>query len=140
MKWTDAQIAQLKSLCFDEVSNSEIAEYFGVPATEIHAKRSQLGITIPKVKAAKEQAVAEAEKVMNADDHKGLEIFCNAGELCIVLARSGDTALIVRPANGCSPFVVPLQHKPGASDWWQGRYFPDLESAYKFYSEEVRKV
>jgi hypothetical protein len=80
-----------------------------------------------------EAAVVEMEK----STEKGLETFFNAGDTCIVLARSGDTALIVRPTNGCCPYVVPLQHKPGAKDWWQGRYFSNLANAWAFYSKEV---
>jgi len=81
MKWTDHQIAELKQMCFAEdadmrkFSNAEIAKFFDVPVSEIHAKRSQLGITIPKCKAAQgklaitvnsefEAAIAEAEKEM----------------------------------------------------------------------------
>lgn len=56
MKWSDEQTAKLRELCFAEVPNAEIAKQFGVPVTEVHSKRSQLGITIPKVKAAKGQA------------------------------------------------------------------------------------
>lgn len=58
MKWTDEKIEDLKALCFNEAKNSEIAEHFGVPVAEIHAKRSQLGITIPKVNAMKAGTVA----------------------------------------------------------------------------------
>ena len=62
MKWTGTQIDELKAMCFDEIPNAKIAEHFGVTATEIHAKRSQLGITIPKVRAAKVEPSQEAEK------------------------------------------------------------------------------
>jgi hypothetical protein len=58
MKWTNEQIEDLKALCLDGTKNSEIAEYFGVPVTEIHAKRSQLGITIPKIDAMKAGTVS----------------------------------------------------------------------------------
>jgi len=51
MKWTEDQIKGLKQLCMKGVSNKELAAHFQVPITEIHAKRSALGITIPKVKA-----------------------------------------------------------------------------------------
>lgn len=53
MKWTKEQVTDLRILCVDETPNKDIAEYFGVPVKEIHAKRSQLGITIPKIKVAK---------------------------------------------------------------------------------------
>lgn len=74
MKWTDTQTAELKAMCFNETPNAQIAEHFGVTTMEIHAKRSQLGITIPKVRTAKgepsamtvnqEAAIQEAEKRM----------------------------------------------------------------------------
>ena len=53
MKWTVNQVAELHELCTAEKSNADMAAHFGVPVTEIHAKRSQLGITIPKVAAMK---------------------------------------------------------------------------------------
>jgi hypothetical protein len=61
MKWTDAQTAELRQMCMDGASNAAIAEHFGLPVTDIHAKRSALGITIPKVKAMKD-AVPQAVK------------------------------------------------------------------------------
>lgn len=159
MKWTDQLTKELRSLCFDNVPNKEIAEYFGVPVSQIHAKRSQLGITIPKVKAAQgkpgmtidpefEAAVQQAEKEQKPTSSadlpnnpsgpcRGLEIFHNAGDTCIVLARSGDAVVIVRPSNGCAPFVVPLQHKQGAKDWWQGHYFGNLADAWRYYLEAI---
>jgi len=73
MKWTEQQITELHALCHENVPNSELAKHFNVPVTEIHAKRSQLGITIPKIKTAQgkpgmtinpvfEAAVQEMEK------------------------------------------------------------------------------
>lgn len=73
MKWSVNQVAELHKMCMDGVPNADIAFHFGVPVTEIHAKRSQLGITIPKVAAIKgkpaitvnhefEAAVQEAEQ------------------------------------------------------------------------------
>lgn len=142
MKWSPEQVTELTEMCMAEKSNADMAEHFGVTVTEIHAKRSALGITIPKVKAMQgnppltvnlefEAAVQKAERSMP----KGLETFYNAGDTCIVLARKGDTSLIVRPSNPCTPFVVPLQHLPGATDWWQGHYFAELEPAFNYYLE-----
>lgn len=142
MKWSNEQIEELKALCMAGTPNQKLAERFGVPLTEIHAKRSQLGITIPKCKAA----MGKPPIAPNQDFEKalpstpaleGMEIFYNAGEICIVLERKGDTALIVRPANRCTPYVVPLQHKPGASDWWQGKYFSNLAAAWDYYQGSV---
>lgn len=55
MKWTDKTVSQLKQLCFEEKSNKEIAEILGCDIKYVYAKRSQLGITRDKVKAAKSQ-------------------------------------------------------------------------------------
>lgn len=142
MRWTTSAVEELTEMCMAGVSNAGLATHFNVPVTEIHAKRSALGITIPKMKAMQgnspltikpefEAAVVDMEKKLL----RGLETFENAGDTCIVLARKGLTALIVRPHNPCSPFVVPLQHNPGTSDWWQGRYFAEFEPAMNFYME-----
>jgi hypothetical protein len=53
MKWSDEKIEQLKSLAFSGVPNAEIAKRLDIPIEEVYGKRSQLGITIPKIKAAK---------------------------------------------------------------------------------------
>lgn len=53
MKWSEEKVNQLKSLAFAGMSNPEIAKKIGVKVTDVYAKRSQLGITIDKVKAAK---------------------------------------------------------------------------------------
>ena len=50
MKWTGDKLGELKKLCIEGKSNSELAEHFGVHVTQIYAKRSQLGITIKKVR------------------------------------------------------------------------------------------
>ena len=61
-------------MCFAEVSNKEIAEELGVKLTDVHAARSRLGLTIPKVKAmmtkdvkasarTKAEIIKEIEKV-----------------------------------------------------------------------------
>lgn len=132
MKWTSVQVQELKALCFDGVSNATIAAHFGVSVTDIHAKRSQLGITIPKVAEAK--AIAAAIPARG-----GLETFVNAGDTCIVLARSGDSALIVIPSKSICQFVVPLEHKPGARHWWQGHYFNTLDTAWEYYQSLIQE-
>ncbi len=45
---------KLTKLCFAEKSNKEIAKELNLDIKEVYAARSRLGITIPKVKAAKE--------------------------------------------------------------------------------------
>lgn len=62
MKWTEEQIEGLKQLCMKGVSNKELAAHFQVPITEIHAKRSALGITIPKVKAMQDNKVSTGSR------------------------------------------------------------------------------
>lgn len=69
-----------------------------------------------------------------------MERFTNAGEQCIVLVRRGETALIVRPNNRCTPFVVPVQHIEGKTDWWHGRYFASLGAAINCFNEAAEGV
>ena len=67
MKWSDEKIKRLKNLCFEGKSNKEIAEALEAPVSEIYAKRSQLGITIDKVKAQKGMRVnAEFESAVKS--------------------------------------------------------------------------
>ena len=75
MKLTMEQENLLTKLCFEEKSNKEIAEALGVKLSDVHAARSRLGITIPKVKAmigqepsirTKEDIETEIFKVSNA--------------------------------------------------------------------------
>lgn len=62
MKWTNEQVEKLKQMCYAGTSNAELAKEFGVPLTEVHAKRSALGITRAKCAAGQptEQRAAEA--------------------------------------------------------------------------------
>lgn len=62
MKWTPEQVDKLKKLCFEERSNAEMAKIFNCGLKDIHAARSRLGITIPKVKAANKPAFYESVK------------------------------------------------------------------------------
>lgn len=76
MKLTIEMESKLLKLCFAEKSNKEIAQELGIDLKDVHAARSRLGITIPKVKAAKEveqaakrtaeEITAEISKVENA--------------------------------------------------------------------------
>jgi hypothetical protein len=143
MKWSKGQIEYLKTMCFDGAKNSTIAEHFGVPVSEIYAKRSQLGITIPKVAAAKatpQEAPNGAAVMVNGIAESCFETFLNGGVTCIVLARSGNTALIARMlSNKTASFVVPLEYVPGELSWWQGHYFSDLSSAWEYYQKQITK-
>lgn len=51
MKLTEKQIADLKVMALNKVKNASIALMLGIPipVEEVHAARSQLGITIDKV-------------------------------------------------------------------------------------------
>lgn len=53
MKWSESQVSRLRSLCYQGVSNKEIAADIGCSPNDVYAKRSQLGITISKCKGAK---------------------------------------------------------------------------------------
>lgn len=53
MKWSEDQIQELRQMAADGVSNTNMALHFGVMLSEIHAKRSQLGITRAKLQAKK---------------------------------------------------------------------------------------
>lgn len=64
---------------------------------------------------------------------KPMEIFYQDDELRIVLERRGNTALIALPDNTMTPYVVPLEHLPGATSWWQGHYFSDLRTALDYF-------
>jgi hypothetical protein len=53
MKWTDQKISQLRELAMSGKSNKEIADTLHCKITDVYAKRSKLGITIPQVAAMK---------------------------------------------------------------------------------------
>lgn len=57
MKWSERQVNQLKALAFAGTPNVEIARQTGVSISDVYAKRSQLGITIDKVRASKAKIV-----------------------------------------------------------------------------------
>jgi len=59
MKLTKEQETKLTEMAFAEKSNKEIAKALGIELKDVHAARSRLGITIPKVKAAKEKGVQQ---------------------------------------------------------------------------------
>ncbi len=140
MKWTPEQVDELTNRCFAEETNDYISVVMGIPLTDIYAKRSQLGITRAKVAVAKTgKAPMAPNPEFEAVLGQRMERFDNAGEHCIVLARQGTTALIVRPNNRCTPYVVPLEHKPGAPDWWQGSYFDSLGAAWAYYQSRIAR-
>jgi pyruvate/2-oxoglutarate dehydrogenase complex dihydrolipoamide acyltransferase (E2) component len=84
MKLTKNQETKLTEMAFAEKSNKEIAQELGIELKDVHAARSRLGITIPKVKAAKEKGVQpvsrskeaiefEIFKVQKAAKEKGVQ-------------------------------------------------------------------
>ncbi len=141
MKWTTEQQEELRTLCFAEFTNAQLAEHFKCPVTEIHAKRSQLGITIPKVLAAKGKPAITVNPDFEAAvrDAEGLEHFTNGIMRCLVLARQGDTALICIYNHTMTPFVVPMIHRRGETEWDHGRYFGDLATAWAYYLEAIKQ-
>lgn len=50
MKWNDENTAKLKELVFAGKSNKEIAQIMEIKVNDVYNKRSQLGITMDKVK------------------------------------------------------------------------------------------
>jgi hypothetical protein len=64
----------------------------------------------------------------------GKERFVNAGGECIVMERSErvpSTALVFRPCNTLTPYIVVTGHKPGQTSWEHGKYFGSLTEAVK---------
>lgn len=59
MKWSEEKVNQLKELAFAGVPNPQIAKQLGIGVSDVYAKRSQLGITMDKVRAAKAVAVSQ---------------------------------------------------------------------------------
>lgn len=67
MKWTDKQIKRLKELCYQGVSNKELAKTFKCDIKDIYSKRSQLGITIAECGQGftKQESLAEFRDALN---------------------------------------------------------------------------
>ena len=70
MKWSEEKVNQLKELAFAGVPNPQIAKQLGVGVSDVYAKRSQLGITVDKVRAAKVEAI---ERDVEASRQKAAE-------------------------------------------------------------------
>ena len=52
-----------------------------------------------------------------------------------ILERGVEYTVLHRAANTLEPFIVAWKFHPEAMDWEQGHYFPDRESAYKWFAE-----
>lgn len=62
MKWTEGQVNQLRGLAAAGAPNKDIAHQLGISINDVYAKRSQLGITMDKVRAAKATAAPQDSK------------------------------------------------------------------------------
>lgn len=70
MKLTKDQETKLTEMAFAEKSNKEIAEELKIELKDVHAARSRLGITIPKVKALMTKASARTAEEITAEISK----------------------------------------------------------------------
>jgi len=87
--------------------------------------------------AARDTSVSQiAESIADSCN----ETFLNGHTVCIVLARSGRTALIMRMVRdeNAAAFVVPFEHIPGETSWWQGHYFDNLGCAWEYYQNQIK--
>ena len=87
MKWSNEQVVKLKELCEKEMPNAEIAKEMELPVMEIYAKRSQLGITRAKVKAAKGNTEPQTSK--NKDNNL-ICGNCKSKKLTLCIDVSGE--------------------------------------------------
>lgn len=96
------------------------------------SRRAQAGQTAKNALCAYPRCEEEKEVEVT------VERFLSAsGELCLVLKRQGTKALILQTAHTLAPFVVPVEHVKGASVWWQGRYFQDIDNALAYFNKEI---
>lgn len=72
MKWTVGEIEKLNYLCHKGYDNRTIATRLGRSLTDVHAKRSQLGIAIARCKGI--EAKPEFEEVLAPITLKGMSI------------------------------------------------------------------
>ena len=88
MKWSVESIEKLKNLCLEKKSNKEIASILECSLTDIYAKRSQLGITIPKCKKntiISHQETKKERKGLNSGVKKAFRTLYD--ELLVAIAR-----------------------------------------------------
>lgn len=72
--------------------------------------------------------------VTTPESIRGKEKFTNAGGECYVMERGKrvpTTALIFRPCNTLTPYIVAVGHEPGQSSWQSGKYYGKLSDALK---------
>jgi len=66
--------------------------------------------------------------------YQGKERFINSNGECIVMERSKrvpTTALIFRPCNSLTPYIIAVGHRPGDKSWDSGKYYGSLSDALK---------
>lgn len=90
MKWSEEQITHLKEMCFQGYGNRYIAETLHAKLTAVYAKRSQLGITIDKVKGVApktklEAALPKPKPGMHKDVKKAFDAL--QGAILLTMAR-----------------------------------------------------
>jgi putative lipase involved disintegration of autophagic bodies len=90
MKWTPKMEDKLRKLCFEEKSNADLAKIFNCDVKDIHAARSRLGITIDKVKAAKEADTRKTNQTSPLITVK--EAFDNLHVALVAAAKSDFTS------------------------------------------------
>lgn len=128
MKWTEDQKTELRALCVaGELNNTQLAEHFQVPVTEIHAMRSNMQITIPKCREMRETAIVNPEfeaAIASVDEklpvHKkkrrGLDrdvrvAFDNLqNAILLALARDGTSMEDVRSYYCLSETVIAIRY------------------------------
>ena len=106
MKWTEEKIKELKDLCYRGVPNKDLAQHFRCNLNQIYAKRSQLGITIDKVKA-KKRAQQQPKWRINSGVKLAFESLQSA--LLIAMATNNTPMEIVKLYSDASSTISDLQ-------------------------------
>jgi hypothetical protein len=96
VKWTEDQTGRLKELCYQGVSNKEIAADLKCSLEDVYSKRSQLGIAIDKCKGKGltvnpefEQAIQKAPGGLCKDVKEAFKKLHN--EVLVAMARDWRT-------------------------------------------------
>lgn len=99
--WTDEKVTVLRKLAEEGKSNKEIATELELPIAKIYAKRSQLGITIDKVAAAKSNGDEKVSRNIEFRRKKefirklrGTVIACGRNVESLELSSSGNFVTI----------------------------------------------
>lgn len=121
MKWTAELTEKLTEMAFAGEANSTIATTLGISLTDVYAKRSQLGITIDKVKDRKAATINKdlgdaflpstaelvkslRELLLKADDTiKNVVLSC--GNKAVTVTRTSGQQRIIS-IEGDSPLAI----------------------------------